>query len=375
MKTPFRHCLRLIVSLAFIAVPAFAADLGASAPTGASGKPFNPDLSANFLGLGQGGSLYPSDRTAVTHNGFELQEAELQLMSDVDPYFRANVLLSISPNTSGSFDIDPEEIFFESTTVPGVTIKAGKFKAAVGRHNQMHTHAYPFIDAPLINQELLGPEGLNDAGASASTLLPAPWYMELTVQGIGTSNQNLYGTTSSGNVAGVAQVKNLWDLSDEATLESNLFGTMGKDVYNNMGSMLGTDLTIKWRPLEGGKYRAIWFTLEYMDGYRRGAPGVSQTLGDNKVPALPNLGGIAGWVQYQFAERWWGQIRAERTGIPASAGFADENKQSALLGFFPSEFSGFRIQYDHYQAGSGPTAYNIAFQTNISIGAHPAHAY
>ena len=341
----------------------------------ASGKPFNPDISVNFLGLANGGSLYPSNRGAVTHNGLELQETELQIFSDVDPYFRANALLSLAPTPAGDFSLDPEEVFLESTTLPFVTLRAGKFKAALGRHNQLHSHAFPFIDAPLINQELLGSEGLNDAGASAAVLMPTSWYMELTAQALGASNQNLFGTTNSGDVLAVAQLKNLWDLSDSATIDLDLFGANGNNQFGGNSSIAGADFTLKWRPVEGGKYTAIWWQTEYMQGNRGGAPGAATLIGDTQAPAVGTEGGIASWVMYQFGERWWVQIRGERTGLAASSDFVAETKQSALLGLFPSEFSGFRLQVDHYTTDAGTSAYNVAFQTNITIGAHPAHSY
>jgi hypothetical protein len=55
---------------------------------------------------------------------------------------------------------------------------------------------------------------------------------------------------------------------------------------------------------------------------------------------------------------------------------AKVDKQSALVGFFPSEFSGLRLQYDRIHDRARPRIdHTIAFQYNISIGAHPAHAY
>lgn len=89
------------------------------------------------------------------------------------------------------------------------------------------------------------------------------------------------------------------------------------------------------------------------------------------------LGGVATWVQFQFAQRWWAQLRGEWTGVPVGLDSGpNERKQSVLLGFFPSEFSGFRAQYDHLGAtGLGQDDHRFTVQWNISIGAHPAHSY
>ena len=241
---------------------------------------------------------------------------------------------------------------------------------ALGKHNQLHTHAFPFIDAPLINQLLLGSEGLNESGISADALIPLPWYSEFTLQGISLANDTLYTSRSSGDFGGVAHLKNLWDLNDSLTMEFGLSGTAGNNQYGKNSSVLASDLTFKWRPTVGGKYRALIWSTEYLDGQRQGM--VSTTTGESQQ----KLGGIASWVQYQFAQRWYGQGRYEYVGLPRSPGVSIQSKESALLGFFPSEFSGIRVQYDLIQNQARPqTDHAIALQYNVTIGAHPAHAY
>ncbi len=85
MASTFRGLTSPIVLILFFAssIYSFAAE-----PT-PKGKGFNPDTSLNFLGLWQRGTGASDVRTDVPHNGFSLQEAELQLSSDVDPYLRA----------------------------------------------------------------------------------------------------------------------------------------------------------------------------------------------------------------------------------------------------------------------------------------------
>jgi len=352
----------------FLAAALMAAQVPAHAATG---KPFNPDLSVNFLGLAQSGTSYSNDRTvANSHNGLQLQEAELQILSDVDPYFRANALLSISQQDGKTdYGIDPEEVFLESISLPYITVKAGKFKMAMGKHNQLHTHAYPFVDAPLINQRLLGSEGLNENAVGVSGLIPTPWFTELTVQGFSLANSNLFNTYNSGDIGGLAHLKNLWDLNDDATVELGFSGAEGKNSVNQMASILGSDLTFKWRPAEGGKYHALIWSTEYLYGQR---PGLADASGNSQR----NLGGLGTWLQYQFGERWWAQGRYEYVGVQRSAALPVATKESALLAFLPSEFSGFRLQYDWIQdRARTQNDHTIAFQYNVTIGAHPAHSY
>jgi len=363
-----------------ISASTFAQEGGTSTDTAAAakraGKGLNPDTGVNFLGLYRK-SVQGNDSAAPNPNGFSFQEAELQFSADVDPYLRAVGLFSIGEVESSApngphdheFGLEPEEVYLESISLPSVTLKLGKFKAAFGRHNILHTHAFPFLDAPLINDSLLGEEGLNDLGASASFLVPAPWFVELTAQGMAANSETLYASTNPNHLAGVAQLKNLWDLSDDTTLELNLFGTTGKNRFDGDSNAYGTDLTLKWRPSVGGKYRSISWTTEYLNGYVGGDFG-------EETPAFgPRLGGIASWVQFQFAQRWWLQARAEILGLPQAEDLDSTKRQSVLLGFFPSEFSGFRLQYNRLTQPELPTDHAVALQWNISIGAHPAHLY
>ncbi len=356
MRRNIIYVLVLLFSLSSLA--AFAA-----AGAGAS-KAFNPDISANFLGLVLRDTRGSNLRTDARHNGISFQEGELQFTADVDPYFRASALFSVAQkDNSTDFGIDPEEVYAESIALPVVTVRIGKFKAALGKNNQLHTHAYPFIDQPLINQDLLGTEGLNEAGVSAAALVPAPWFVELTLQGLGTNNAKIFNSQQSGDYAGVASLKNLWDLSDSATFEFTVFGTEGPNAGGGQSYVYGSDAIMKWRPAEGGKYKALIWQTEYLRG-------------NLLRQATPQLSGIASWLQYQFAERWWVQARAEYEGLqPKSMELGSKRKQSLLLGFFPSEFSGFRVQYDHLLADGQKDGHDIALQWNFSIGAHPAHAY
>lgn len=369
MKT-FQHPFAKILSAA-----AFAATFANSAsaqvvqtPTGVPvtrGKALNPDIGMNFLGLVQESSQ-GSDPNSSFPDGISFQEAELLFSADVDPYFHGVGLFSISQDpTTREFGFEPEEIYLETIFLPSVSLRAGKFKAAFGRHNLLHTHAFPFIDAPLILDEIFGDEGLNEMGISGAVLLPTPWFSEVTAQALSGDNSLIFNSPTAPGYAGVAHLKNLWDLSDSTTLEFGASGLTGGNSFDAQSKGWGTDLTLKWRPAEGGKYRAFIWSTEYMR--------VTRELD----PAGEDLGGIASWFQYQFAERWWAQARVEFVGIPKPTDdAATTQKQSVLLGFFPTEFSGFRLQYDHLKPSDAETAeHRVALQWNISIGAHPAHNY
>jgi hypothetical protein len=156
-------------------------------------------------------------------------------------------------------------------------------------------------------------------------------------------------------------LRNLWDLSDELTMDWGVTGLYGANSYDNYTHVYGSDLTFKWQPMEGGKYRALIFTMEYLAGDITGNPS-------GEV-----LNGASTWLQYKFAEEWWAQVRYDY--VNPQGDIPSQTKESYLIAYNLSEFSGFRLQYDHLEDGTTPPEDKISVQMNITIGAHPAHSY
>ncbi len=345
------------------------------------GNAFNPEISANglflFANSGEGNLA-----TSTEPNGLGIQELELQFTADVDPYSRFVALLSLHPeidvDAAGDRHIhyvfEPEEVYAESIAVPSMTLKAGKFRASFGRHNLLHSHMFPFIDAPLYQSRLLGDEGLNDAGLSAAALVPVPWFFEITAQVLRGEAEGLdyFNSRSSNDSVALARVRNLFDLNESSTLEFGLSGATGDNRLEARTELLGVDLTYKWRPVSGGRDTSVSFTTEL----------IGRTVNE-QGGAKTEANGLSTWAQYQFARRWWAQarvewLRAEESGAVAAPGAlpGHANRWSALLGFVPTEYSAFRIQYDNSKAsGATEAEHRVLAQLNFSIGAHPAHQY
>ncbi len=341
----------------------------------------SPNVSANTLFLYRNSNFHQEDADE-TRNGVDLREAELMFSSDVDPYSRLSLLLSVHPNykfnaTSGKVEqtwaVEPEEVFAETDQIPGVTIKAGKFKAAFGKHNQLHTHAYPFIDAPLANSKLLGEEGLNDAGVSAAGLLPVAWFSEITAQYLRGAGENAeFSSPTSGDGVGVGHWKNLLDLSDALTMEIGASVAKGGNATGGSTSLYGGDLTFKWRPVTGGKYHSAIAAAEFIHRDMQQS-GIADETGK----------GLALWGQFQFAERWASNVRYETLDVHNSVNPDLPNllttKECFGLTFNATEFSAFRLEYDMAHGPANAKGSNnektVYLQANFTIGAHPAHSY
>jgi hypothetical protein len=360
--------------------------LALAGPAVYAGDLKTPNMSANALFLYRNSNYHAENINLTTPdqtpNGVSLQEAELQFYSDVDPYTRMSLLLSIHSQYEGNgttveekWMIEPEEAFVESNAVDNITFKIGKFKAALGKHNTMHTHAYPFINPPLANVALVGDEGLNDVGASAAGLLPVSWFSEVTLQYLRGAGENAeFSSPTPNDGVGLVHFKNLVDLSDALTLEVGASYAQGANAVSGDTSLAGGDLTFKWRPTNGGLYTSVLWATEYLSR--------SQTQ-----PGLNNekASGVATWVQYQFAERWAGLYRydnltVENTFDAVNLPNDTSERNSLALVYMPSEFASYKLEGDRRTGGAlGPhgetTENSIFLQANFTIGAHPAHSY
>src|SRR6059036_46179 len=105
----------------------------------------NPAIGMNALFSGQ-----------AAHNlsgayGLRFDETEISLMSVVDPYWTFVSNIVFTPD-----EVDPEEVWARSTNIPAIQLKLGKLRGTFGKHGLLHTHAFPFIQAPIIMANSIG---------------------------------------------------------------------------------------------------------------------------------------------------------------------------------------------------------------------------
>jgi len=355
-------------------LPSQSAPQVAAQPAAAKGvsSAFNPAISVNGLFLG-GASSSPRTTNRLTgldfQNGFNLQEAEFQFTADVDPYWKANFILSV--DRAGQTGV--EEGYVTSEELPydllprDTSLKLGKFFAAFGKHNLLHTHAFPFIDQPLINRSVFGSEGLKEPGLSVNYLLPSSWFSELTFQGMAGENDGLFRLTDGAKRQGayLGHWKNFFDLSDETTLEvgNSYIGGRNSDAGRRLSQAVGLDLTVKWRPLQMATEKGLIWQSEYIYFNR-----------DREREAATRGGGLYSSLQYQLARRWWIQGRYDLLGVP-TFDEGRKNRWSTLLAFVPSEFSAIRLQHSYTTQERGSPVNQLLLQFNYTIGSHPAHQY
>ena len=344
-------------------VPAGAA--GAGGPQGAlpvygaataSSKVFNPDMAVigNFIGT-------TGENTVESAPSLEMHEAEVTFQAVVDPYARADVFLSASPE-----GLEIEEGFLTLTSLPGgLLAKVGKMKEQFGKANTMHAHTLPWVDVPLVMKNFLGgEEGLNDSGVSVSKLLMNPlFFLEATGE-VFQGNSGPFQTHERSDVSWLGRLRGYRDITESTNLDVGFSFTRGhNDASPDFTTRLfGVDATFRYRPLRRAIYRRFMARTELMWSNR------GQETGD--VDAF----GMYASGDYQFARRWFGGVRFDYSERATDANMADKGP-SVVLTYWPSEFSQIRGQYRRTKYAEGVTANEALFQFLFSIGAHGAHTF
>jgi hypothetical protein len=341
---------------------------GAGGPSGplpvygggaAASKVFNPDIAVigDFLG-----AIGKNDSPFATPS-LEMHETELSLQAIVDPYARADFFLVFAPD-----EVGVEEGFLTFTSLPAnLLLKVGKMRASFGKVNQMHNHVMPWTDRPLVTQDLVGgEEGISDAGLSLSRLIINPvLFLEATAEVYRGESPELFSAPRRQDLTYVGRLRGYRDVTESTNLDfggSFARGT-AKEGAGLHTSLIGADVTLRWRPLRRAIYRRLLARTELVWSRR-----------DLVTSEQAHAFGLYGSLEYQFARRWFAGLRLDHSERADDPSLVD-NGGSALLTYWPSEFSQVRGQYRHTSYGEGIKANEFLFQFQFSIGAHGAHTF
>jgi hypothetical protein len=304
-----------------------------------------------------------------SQRGFTLQQAELTLEGRIDPYLRGQANTVLFLDSGGETQVELEEAYLETMSLPwNLQLKGGHFLTEFGRLNPTHPHTWDFVDSPLVNAHLLGPDGLRNPGARLSWLAPTPWYTELFLAVQNSHGGTAHGFRSAGHVHGGEEeeeeglpfgfrhpdndrgLRNVGDLlfapryvmSFEPTANqvvllggSAAFGPNsngGEDAGETETQIYGADLTWKWKsPQHHGGFPFVAFQTEAMlrkfdagafdwdeDGNGAVSPGevVDETTGHPAVLAGETLTdyGIYAQLLYGFRKGWVAGLRGDWIG-------------------------------------------------------------
>ncbi|MBM3260441.1 MAG: zinc-regulated TonB-dependent outer membrane receptor [Candidatus Sericytochromatia bacterium] len=345
---------------------------------GGGGDSGNPDLSfildvaAAMFDTERGRQLGAHDPTEA---GFNLQQLELSIGSAVDPFSRFDGNLVFSP-----FGVEIEEAYATTTALgSGLQLRAGQFLTRFGRANATHPHTWDFVDQPLWMGKFFGGEGNRGLGAEGSVLLPLPWYVEavgsLTDARGASTNRSFLGTRLAPprtplDLLATGAVKQFFPLSRDWSLSAGISGATGPSALGarDRADLFGTDLYLRYRPLEAGDPTVVTVLLE---GARRRRQGPGLLLEDTGW----NLSAV-----WRFDFRWGVGLRHEEVsglpGDPLDPAWLDMRRRtSAQITFWPSEFSRIRGQVSRDEGAGQAVGHAAMLAIETVIGAHGSHAF
>jgi hypothetical protein len=354
---------------------------------GAASKALNPDISV--IGDFVGGVGNPMNRPTPS---LEMHESEVGFQEVIDPYARADFFI-----TFGEHGVDLEEGYLTFTALPAaLQLKVGKMRAAFGKVNTLHNHVLPWVERPLVTQNLVGGEdGIDDAGLSLSRILPAPkgLFMEGTAQIFRGDTENLYRAQKRSDLSTVEHLRIYRDITDNTNIDLGGSWSRGHNPFGEGWNQLyGFDATLRWKPLARSIYHSFVGRTELI--WARTALGgvlASPFFDTTNVRQTRTPFGMYASAEYQLGRRWFLGGRFDRSqrvcGIQTNPETSTEcdpvNRGSLLrdtggsliLTYWPSEFSQIRGQLRHTRYGEGLNANEFLFQFMFSMGAHGAHPF
>jgi len=386
---------------------------------GQSGNAFNPAISliidAKYNNVKQNpdgyyiGGFVPGAEESGTARGFNLDESELTISSNIDPYWLGYFTTSLSDG-----EVGVEEAWIQNSgTIPGVVAKLGRFLSAIGYLNQTHPHAWDFTDAPLVQQAFFGGE-LADDGVQLRYIAPTPVLLEFGLEGgrganfpgsernknganAGTIFANLGGDIGFSNSYLIRASYRQTRAAERSYEDVDSVGNDIENIFSDLESKIwGASFVWKWAPDGDPSIRNFKFQSEYFRRKEDGQLGYNYDAGTDTFAQEGNYSSNQnGWYAqgvWQFMPRWRVGARYDQldSGTMSYQPITDGSisredlqllqnhkpkRYTAMVDFSTSEFARFRLQYEYDEVRYDLTDQLITFQYVVSLGAHGAHKF
>jgi len=339
---------------------------------GAASKALNPDISVigDFIAGAGHNPLNPTP-------AFQMHESEVGLQAIVDPYARADFFISF-----GETGVSVEEGFITFTALPaGFVAKGGKMRAAFGKVNTLHNHVLPWVDRPLVTQNLVGGEdGIDDAGLSFEHIIPAPknWFLDFTGQAFRGDSADVYTASNKNDVSVVGHLRGYKDLTDNSNLDLGVSYSRGHNLFGSdfITNLYGVDATYHWKPLQRSIYKSFIARSEFI-WRQQNQPSLLICPTICPVGAAPGFQRAFGFYtsgDFQFARRWFVGGRVDDSDRAFNSHLNDKGG-SLVLTYWPSEFAQVRGQYRFTRYADKFDAHEVFLQLQFALGAHGAHPF
>jgi len=332
--------------------------------SGSAAKALNPDISVigDFIGA-IGGNSQQNSVSLQPIPALQMHESELGLQSIIDPYARGDFFISF-----GEQGVNLEEGYITFTALPaGFVAKVGKMRSAFGKVNTMHNHVLPWVERPLVSNNLVGGEdGIDDAGFSVERIIPAPKgiFLEGTGQLFRGDSADVFQSSQRSDVSTVLHLRGYRDITESTNVDLGVSYARG---HNDQGSaflthLYGVDATVRWKPLRRSIYHSFVGRSEFIWSNRQ------------QLPVTQKSFGYYASADYQLGRRWFLGGRYDHSDRNRNDALTDKGG-SIVLTYWPSEFSQLRGQYRFTRYANNIDANELFVQLIFSLGAHGAHPF
>jgi len=339
--------------------------------------------------------------TELRPAGFSLAETELVMEANVDNQFRGWATIALE-NEDGETVVAVEEAYVNTLALPaGLALKMGRFFSDIGYQNRIHSHAWEFVDLPLVYRALLAKQ-LKDDGVQLRWVAPTDLFVELGVEALrgagfpagGDKRDGVNSWTGFVHFGGDIGTGGAWrlglshlraDADGRATGEDDSPETF---TFTGDSALNIVDLVYKWAPDGNPARRNFVFNAEY---FHRDEDGTVD-FDDGTGPVSSDYDGTQQgfYLQgvYQFMPRWrlgarYDRLKGDNTlgnnpggEFDTLADDAAATRVSAMLDYSNSEFSRIRLQYNRDESRpGGETDDQFFVQYVMSIGSHAAHQF
>ena len=398
-----------------IGVAALAAGLSSVAVAQQASNSMNPAISMVLQGQYADYKQDPEEyelpgfmlggEAGLAESGFGIGHGELVMSANIDDMYFGKLTLAIAEH-EGSTETELEEAYIETLGLgSGLTVKAGRFFSNVGYLNSQHTHAWDFIDAPLVYRGLFGNQLIDD-GIQLRWLAPTDLFLQFGAE-MGRGERFPAGGASDDGkgsqaffveLGGDVGASQSWQLglshwsADIAGRQSGGHAHGGGAVeipsYTGDSDVTGLDVVWKWAPDGNFSQRNLKLQFEY---FKRDEDGSVEL--ENSGPPVETTtyqGEQTGWYAqavYQFMPQWrvgvrYDRLEADNTGsdddVLGEAGLDNEShdpeRSSIMFDYAHSEFSLVRLQFNRDESYENSDN-QVYLQYVMSLGAHGAHQF
>ncbi|MBN1336713.1 MAG: hypothetical protein JXB39_12215 [Deltaproteobacteria bacterium] len=303
-------------------------------------------------------------------SGLPLRSLGLTFQSVLDPFSFTKIAIDFTPDPEEPVALEEAYITW-SGLVPSLSLSLGRFRQQFGVVNRWHEHDLDQVQYPLPLEALLGPEGLVGNGLNARWFMPRLWAdaQDLTIEVVDGDNATLFSGEAFCVPAGLAHLRNYWDLSESTYLELGLTGMGGANrppegiTGDGWGRTWvgGADLMVTWVPPSRARYRSFTWRSEALLVEREEVDGSRSR-------------GLGGWsyVVNQFGPRWYGGVRGEAFRLE---GDDWTWRVGPTATFWQSEFVFIRLEYGFTANTLNGDDHRVLLQASWAAGPHKHEKY